>query len=283
MGFERNRFVDQNIDEELICSICLNVFETAVTTDCVHTFCLECVKQMVTTNKKTCPECRTNFTPKRRREDNNSIIVGNYVFRPNRTANNMISKLKIKCDYESFGCKKSIELSSLQTHLNECPFKRCKTCEMYFDSNDGHNCLEVIKRDRNDWKTKFNELKQNYGKSLNSLRQQNSNLISNLSLLSLPMNSVTIENQRTFAGYLKFNSNQHFLISYFNRNAGPPYVNLSIDYKSINELMYCSHSSNPLMIIKLVFQSYKQILEDLTSKYGFNIKSIGISIVLNSK
>ena len=302
MGFERNRFVDNVVDhslaEELICSICMNVFDNAVSTDCVHTFCLKCVQQVVASNTKTCPICRSNFTPKRRRDDNNLIIVGNYVFRTNRIVNNIISKLKIKCDYEVFGCKKLVELSSLESHLKECPFKRCKTCEMPFISIDGHNCIQLLFNDRNNWKTKYfrfkekteekeseerakyskleengKQLKQLYDnciKSLDNTRSDNSILIKRLTSVDTYMETIVLNGSTFFQSFVAFNS-QNFRLYVSNTNERS--YQKSFGYKSINQFMYCLNPKISVIIIRLDTQFYTQIVGHLVSKNWF--KSIG--------
>ena len=97
MGFEKSRFVDQSIAEELVCGICRNIFETPVFSECVHTYCLQCIRQSIRSKVKWCPLCRKRFSSKRPRNDDNWINVSNYSFRHNRVVSNIISKSKIKC------------------------------------------------------------------------------------------------------------------------------------------------------------------------------------------
>ena len=109
-GFDINRFTDLNEREakHLICSICHDIFNDAVKSGCEHTFCKSCVQQWIQTNHKECPDCRTKFTRKRSDSTENtdySILIGNYIFKPNRTANSIINEMMIKCKYDFNGCQ----------------------------------------------------------------------------------------------------------------------------------------------------------------------------------
>lgn len=44
-----------------VCSICKDDFSEAVSLDCSHTFCLECIKKWSET-ENSCPICRAEFT-----------------------------------------------------------------------------------------------------------------------------------------------------------------------------------------------------------------------------
>ena len=62
-GLELSRFVDlsERESKHLICSICLNIFNNAVVSECGHTFCKDCVHQWIRDNHRECPECRKEF------------------------------------------------------------------------------------------------------------------------------------------------------------------------------------------------------------------------------
>ena len=53
MGYDVARFVGE-ISEELICSICSEILENPLTTDCEHLFCRECINDWLRDNH-TCP------------------------------------------------------------------------------------------------------------------------------------------------------------------------------------------------------------------------------------
>ena len=273
MGYEKSRFVDQSLAEELICGICRNIFETPVSSDCVHNFCLQCVRQSVG-YMNTCPACRQRFSSKRRRNDNNLIRVGSYSFQKNVLVANLINKLKIRCSFETFGCEQTVEVGSLNTHENQCPFRLCQICEIPLSPNVDHNCLEIMKTENTDLLSKLKESKK--------LLEQNSTLIQSLSLFPLTLKTVTTGDQTLDLGELLFECNQYIRLSfvkrlYFRRTLS---VILYIDFFSIDEVLYCSESSKPLLVLKLDIHSYKKMLET-ASQYGLNIKSIGISIDLN--
>lgn len=82
MGFASTLFVEQPVEEELLCSLCLEVFDRPVNA-CAqgHTFCTTCLTQ-AQASRQTCPQCRGELfsTPP-----------------PNRPLQNMISKLAVRC------------------------------------------------------------------------------------------------------------------------------------------------------------------------------------------
>ena len=284
MGFEKSRVVDQKLAEELICGICRNICENPVSSDCTHIFCLQCIKQLLATNTfaKECPECRINFFPKRTSNANNWVNVGKYCFKFDRINKNIINQLKIKCNFESFGCKQLTEFSSFKKHWKECPFRRCKSCEMPLNSNVDHNCIQVLKKDRNEWKTKFN-----------ALNNQNNTLIKNLSSLPLSYKTMTIGDHKSCSsGVIQFESQINIKLSFevrrivcigFLRLCSHSTINFNlwILYKFIDEVMYCLESPKPILIIRLGFQSYKRLLEEFAKYYHLKNKSIGILIAFS--
>ncbi|CAG2100085.1 unnamed protein product, partial [Medioppia subpectinata] len=73
----------------------------------------------------------------------------------------MIEKLRIKCDYEWNGCPEVCPLESLSTHLKTCQYRLCLTCDLTVGpTSDDHNCIEGLKRNRNEWQIRSNSLKQ---------------------------------------------------------------------------------------------------------------------------
>ena len=178
-GFDTNRFTDLNEDltKHLICSICLNIFDNAIKSECEHTFCKSCVQQWIESNHKECSECRVKFTTRKRsdstRSTNNLVLIRNYIFKCNLLANSMVSELKIKCDFEFNGCQQSVKLGLLSSHVRVCPHRLCSKCGFAFDEYIDHKCIELLKKDRNDLKEKLEkqlkvneEFKQKYENQL---------------------------------------------------------------------------------------------------------------------
>ncbi|XP_046739602.1 E3 ubiquitin-protein ligase RNF8-like isoform X2 [Diprion similis] len=61
------------MDEQLTCSICSELFVTAMTLNCTHTFCQYCINTWMK-KKKECPVCRTAITAM-----NRSLVVDNFI------------------------------------------------------------------------------------------------------------------------------------------------------------------------------------------------------------
>ncbi len=93
-GYEDGRF-QKDVDENLHCSICYNVLKEPRT----------CRNNV---NSQTCPECSEHLSVDTLR-------------RP-RVLNNILSKLKINCDFASRGCSEFICVEDLKTHVAKCGF-----------------------------------------------------------------------------------------------------------------------------------------------------------------
>ncbi|XP_066148839.1 uncharacterized protein [Euwallacea fornicatus] len=63
----------EDMENELMCTICANLFIKAVTLGCSHSFCLHCI-QMWKKNKLECPICRKKIT-----SQNNTLVLDNLV------------------------------------------------------------------------------------------------------------------------------------------------------------------------------------------------------------
>ena len=107
-GYEVSRF-EKDVNENFHCSICYNVLkEPRTCRNNDHIFCLACVSQHLKVNSQTCPEC-------------NEHLSVDTLRRP-RVVNNMLSKLKINCDYASRGCPEFTCLEDLETHVVNCGY-----------------------------------------------------------------------------------------------------------------------------------------------------------------
>ena len=106
--YEDSRF-KKDVDENFHCSICYNVLkEPRTRRNNDHIFCLACISQHLKVNSQTCPEC-------------NEHLSVDTLRRP-RVLNNMLSKLKINCDYASRGCPEFTCLEDLETHVVNCGY-----------------------------------------------------------------------------------------------------------------------------------------------------------------
>ena len=206
-GFDTNRIVglDSRFAETIQCSICLLILNNPLMTKCGHNYCNQCLKQVIESGRKECPKCRKTFTKKRPKEslDDSCVDIRNnkdvFVFFKNLTLKEIIGKLKIKCDYESNGCKESVELESLSQHMTRCEYNLCETCGLCLkEQTIDHKCIEVLKNNRQEWKERYHksliiikqsedrlkkvvnenkELLLNYAKSLETNKKLNEKLM----------------------------------------------------------------------------------------------------------
>jgi hypothetical protein len=107
-GYDDRRFEGQ-VRQDLLCSICHGVLRDPRTChNKEHPFCLSCITQHLR-NSHTCPECREHLTPETLKD-------------PPRFLKNILSELKIKCEYNARGCPGFVLLGNLQNHVDRCGF-----------------------------------------------------------------------------------------------------------------------------------------------------------------
>ncbi|XP_064404367.1 E3 ubiquitin-protein ligase NRDP1-like [Halichondria panicea] len=153
MGYEITRFNDE-VDEELMCTICGQVLESPVQIrQCEHCFCGSCVHEWFK-HQQVCPVDRNPVSPV---ED---------LIQPPRILRNLLSRLKISCDNKDFGCTTVVRLDSLGAHHNECLFnpKRPVPCDkgcglvVPLDEVPKHNCVQELHKLLNEKSERVDEL-----------------------------------------------------------------------------------------------------------------------------
>ena len=143
-GYEAGRFETQ-VDESLHCVICREVLKDPV--QCrrnEHHFCRNCITEHLR-HSQNCPMCKDPLTVET-------------LARPQRFLANTLSSLKISCENFERGCRKVVELGSLDTHVATCDFSPMPC------SND--QCDEILSRRDKDIHEKkvcdFREVKCDY-------------------------------------------------------------------------------------------------------------------------
>ena len=147
-GYDDSRF-EKAVDDHFHCSICYNVLkEPMMCRNNEHLFCRDCITEHLNTNTHTCPECNEDLTVE--------------TLRRARVINNILSGLKIKCDYSHRGCQEYIRLEELDSHVDNCGFApvTCSNeeCEMIVNKREiiyhestvcehrkvkCHNCVKI--------------------------------------------------------------------------------------------------------------------------------------------
>ena len=116
MGIDVERFVDVN--PELICSICQEVFDNPMETPCRHVFCSSCIYNWVNrsiTRENNCPTCRNKV-------GHHSIREALPIIR------NILAKQKMRCEFFELGCKEVVLMDKMKLHLEICPFQPIPCC-----------------------------------------------------------------------------------------------------------------------------------------------------------
>ena len=107
-GYEDQQF-QHPVGQSFHCGICYNVVKDP--TMCRHNehlFCRACITRSLV-NSQTCPSCVEPLTVET-------------LTQPSRTVMNLLSELKIRCQFFNRGCEKFIELGNLERHVTDCGF-----------------------------------------------------------------------------------------------------------------------------------------------------------------
>ena len=90
------------------CAICSEILYNAVTLDkCQHSFCRTCLDALISTGDYRCPECRNEFST----DDVSS---------PSRFMRNILSKIKLQCEFTS--CGLVVDYEQHEDHKLRCPY-----------------------------------------------------------------------------------------------------------------------------------------------------------------
>jgi E3 ubiquitin-protein ligase NRDP1 len=142
MGYDVGRFVGE-VDEELLCPICGHVLENPLQIkNCEHCFCTACIKEWLK-HQSICPVDRSSV-PNR----------GSNLVPAPRILRNLLSRLKIKCENERFGCTVVVHLDGLTSHMDQCQYnpKRPVSCDkgcgstVPLDELSNHNCVRELRQ-----------------------------------------------------------------------------------------------------------------------------------------
>lgn len=147
MGYEVERFVGV-VDEELFCPICGLVLDSPLQIkDCEHCFCGSCIEEWLK-HQRVCPVDRTPVPPSCEGSSLSSALGP-----APRILRNLLSRLRIKCENEVFGCQTVTHLEGLQLHLNQCEYnpRRPVECDrgcgsvVPLDELTQHNCIKELR------------------------------------------------------------------------------------------------------------------------------------------
>ncbi len=146
-GYEDERF-QHPVGQSFHCGICYNVVkDPAMCRHNEHLFCRACITRRLM-DSQTCPSCLQPLTVD-----------------TSRTVMNLLSELKICCQFYSRGCKEFVELGNLDRHVTDCGFAPA-VC-----SNEGCR-LKVNKQELLHHETAVCELRRVKCHSCNDIRQE---------------------------------------------------------------------------------------------------------------
>ena len=168
-GYEDELF-QHPVGHTLHCGICLNVLKNPVS--CRHNehlFCRACITIHLM-NFQTCPSCMEPLTVESLRQ-------------APRTVTNLLSELKIRCQFFDRGCGQFVELGDLERHVTDCGFAPA-VC-----SNEGCK-LEVNKQDLLHHETAVCEVRIVKCHNCNEIRQEMDTVKVNLAAMNEKLKGV---------------------------------------------------------------------------------------------
>ena len=136
MGIEINRIKNTDVDQALICSICMNILLKPVACGlCFNHYCGKCIDKWIdsTQKQKACPLCKGIFL---------KIKAIPLLY-------NFLGKFEIECIYIKNGCKESINYDLLEKHEKNCQFMiiKCEGCKdsLFLKDKESHykNCKNL--------------------------------------------------------------------------------------------------------------------------------------------
>ena len=162
-GCDDERF-EQIVSQTLHCIICTNVIKDPVMCQRnEHLFCRACITIHLMYSS-TCPTCMEPLTVETLRH-------------PSRTVMNLLSELKIRCEFFDRGCGKFVQLEDLERHVADCGFAPT-VC-----SNEG--CQpEVNKQDLLHHKTAVCEIRRVKCHSCNDMKREMETMKANLEAIN---------------------------------------------------------------------------------------------------
>ncbi|XP_073464423.1 tripartite motif-containing protein 60-like [Aquarana catesbeiana] len=155
-----------NVQEDLTCSICLNIYTDPVTLNCGHNFCRECINIYLDTKERnheeySCPQCRKKF-------------LGRPELQKNTNLSNIAEKVKSLADLENRKCFKHnriLELYCTEDSTCICVFcmvegehrgHEVERLEMAYEKKKTklRNDLQILKEEREKTEKRVRDLHQ---------------------------------------------------------------------------------------------------------------------------
>ncbi|XP_028404286.1 influenza virus NS1A-binding protein-like [Dendronephthya gigantea] len=205
-GYEDELF-QYPVSQTFHCGICYNVMKHPVM--CrrnEHLFCRACITRHLA-NSRTCPVCMEQLTV-------------NTLTHASRTLTNLLSELKIRCEFFNRGCEMFVELGDLERHVAECAFSPVvcanKGCGLEVNRQDlmhhdggacekrrikCHNCsgisrgMDVVKNNLAAMNVKLNEVGEKLKRSERNIKAVEENVLAKVELVHKQLNKQEESNQ----------------------------------------------------------------------------------------
>jgi len=140
-----------------MCNICLGILNKPLIAKCCkQLFCYDCITEWLSFST-TCPYDRSVLSKK-------DLIPADNVCR-------QMADLELHCEFELYGCQKTIPLKDLPKHMKTCiydPERKCTSCGLSMGDINNHNCIELLIAEKEKFRRESIELKS----KLDSYKEQ---------------------------------------------------------------------------------------------------------------
>lgn len=164
-GFNRERLIDCEVNEELLCSICMQTLRDPLADPCEHMFCTECILSWLPSTESQLNHYDRSFTLLnfaliQNNEHQDQLkkrcpISGRPLHQSDlgpvpRIVRNLLAKLHLSCEYKLFGCTLVLSYDQVTNHELNCDYNphrliRCdRNCGATYRYGETHNCITFL-------------------------------------------------------------------------------------------------------------------------------------------
>ncbi|EDV25881.1 uncharacterized protein TRIADDRAFT_55409 [Trichoplax adhaerens] len=123
MGFDPDLFLDR-IYPYMICKLCTLVADEPMVTSCKHVFCMQCIQSWLAREDSTKAYKLTSDGPiKQCPAAHCSRWLSAQALKKAINLRAVLNKLQLSCPYKSLGCRRTLQVENVRSHLHSCNYR----------------------------------------------------------------------------------------------------------------------------------------------------------------